>query len=258
MLWLMAKAESEERKGETRPQSPDRPDRPDHPGRVVAPDYYSRVYSRIYKYLGRFYDPFVRSALFFMNGGSGGERRWREDTVDFLDPLPGERIVDLCSGTGTLTIMIADRLGGRGEVVGIEVSETQLRVARSKRIPPVLTFVHGNAARTTFPEGRFDKAVICAALHEMLRETRDDILGEALRLLRPGGRLVSVEHREPVERRKAFLINAFEYLTPEYPTYRDLLDSGLQNEVEAAGFTTIDTGITASGYFQMILAEKPY
>jgi ubiquinone/menaquinone biosynthesis C-methylase UbiE len=248
MLCLMAKAESEKRRGEIHP---------DRPGRVVPPDYYSRVYSRIYEHLGRFYDPFVRSALFLMNGGRGGERRWREDTVDFLDPVPGDRIVDLCSGTGTLTIMIAERLGGAGEVVGVEVSETQLGVALKKKAPPGLTFTHGNAAHTALPGGRFDKAVICAALHEMLRETRAMILTEALRLLRPGGRLLSVEHREPEEWHRAFLLNAFEYLTPEYPTYRDLLDSGLQNEVEAASFSTIDTGITASGYFQMILAEKP-
>jgi len=99
--------------------------------------------------------------------------------------------------------------------------------------------------------------VICAALHEMLRETRGMILAEAFRLLRAGGTLVAVEHHEPREWYKALLINAFEYLTPEYPTYRDLLESGLKNEVETAGFATVDTGITASGYFQMILAEKP-
>ena len=225
--------------------------------RVVFPDHYARVYARIYDHLARFYDPFVRSALFFMNGGPGGERRWRADAVDFLDPAPGDRIVDLCSGTGTLTIMIAERLKGSGEVIGVEISEAQLRVAKKKSLPPVLAYLHASATDTYLPEGSFDKAVISAALHEMLRETRDMILAEAFRLLRPGGTLVAVEHHEPREWHKALLINTFEYLTPEYPTYKDLLESGLKNEIETAGFTTVDTGITAAGFFQMILAEKP-
>ena len=66
-----------------------------------------------------------------------------------------------------------------------------------------------------------------------------------------------MEHNQPREWHKALFINAFEFITPEYPTYRDLLKSGIRSEVEAAGFAPIDTGITASGYFQMVLAEKP-
>jgi len=107
---------------------------------VVPPAHYAAVYARIYDHLGRFYDPFVRSALFFMNGGPGGERRWRRDVADFLDPAPGDRIVDLCSGTGTLAIMIADRLEDSGEIIGVEISEAQLRVANRKNLPGTLSF----------------------------------------------------------------------------------------------------------------------
>jgi ubiquinone/menaquinone biosynthesis C-methylase UbiE len=245
----MAESEKEEARG--------RGENEGRSSRVDLPDHYAAVYARIYDRLAWLYDPFIRSALFLMNGGRGGERRWREDTVDLLDPGPGERIVDLCSGTGTLTIALAERLKGSGEVIGIEISEAQLRVAGRKQLPPGLTFVHGDAMHAPYPDGHFDKAVICAALHEMPREIRDRMLAETHRLLRPGGRLVAAEHNEPGRWYKALFLNAFEYITPEYPTYRDLLESGLRNEVEAAGFTTLDTGITASGYFQMILAEKP-
>jgi len=249
MLLLMMKAENEEARAGGADAN--------HASRVVLPDHYAAVYARIYDHLARFYDPFVRSAFFFMNGGFGGERRWREDIVDLLDPGPGERLVDLCSGTGTLTILMAEKRKGSGEVTGIEISEAQLRVANRKHLPPGLTFVHGDARHAMYPDGHFDKAVICAALHEMPRETRKMVLAEAFRLVRPGGRLVAVEHHIPGEWHKALFINAFEYLTPEYPTYKDLLESGLKNEVEAVGFSTLEVRTTASEYFQMILAKKP-
>jgi len=249
MLLIMVKAENQDMQSDWADE--------DRAGPVVLPDHYAAVYARIYDRLARFYDPFVRSALFFMNGGFGGERRWRMDVVDFLEPAPADRIVDLCSGTGTLTIMIAERFRGSGEVIGVEISAAQLRVASKKALPPGLTFVHASALQTDYPDGHFNKAVICAALHEMPRETRNLILAEAFRLVRPGGRLVAVEHHLPREWHKALFINAFEYLTPEYPTYRDLLESGLQSEVEAVGFSTLETRTTASEYFQMVLAEKP-
>jgi ribosomal-protein-alanine N-acetyltransferase len=224
---------------------------------VDMPDYYRTTYSRLYELLARFYDLFLKVFFFLFNGGFGSERRWRQEIVSWLDPQPGEKIIDLCSGTGTLSIMIAERLSGTGEVVGIELSPAQLRVALSKQRPSNLSFMEGDSQNTPFPDTHFDRAVICGALHELPHQVRRNVLAEANRLIKPGGRLVSMEHNKPTRKWKAILYDLLERPSPEYPTYRDLLQHGQVVEIERAGFRTLKTTTTASDYFQMVLADKP-
>lgn len=74
------------------------------------PDYYRRVYERWYSWFAHIYDPSVKVLFFFLNGGFGGERGWRESIIEWISPQPGEKILDICCGTGSLTIMLAKRL----------------------------------------------------------------------------------------------------------------------------------------------------
>jgi ubiquinone/menaquinone biosynthesis C-methylase UbiE len=221
------------------------------------PEYYSKTYERWYGWFSHVYDPFVRSMLFLINGGFGGERRLRQQAIDWLDPAPGERVLDIASGTGTLAIMLGKQLAGQGEVLGVEISPAQLRVARKKQSPAGVSFVKADAQDIPFPDTSFDKAIIFGALHEMPREVRRNVLAQAFRVLRPTGRLVVMEHHEPGSRWKASLFDFLERFNPEYPTYRDLLERGLATEIADAGFMVIKTRVAAWDLFQTILAEKP-
>jgi ubiquinone/menaquinone biosynthesis C-methylase UbiE len=176
--------------------------------------------------------------------------------VDWVDPRPGERIVDICCGTGTLTIALAGRLAGVGEVVGLELSSAQLNVARKKKRSDGLTFLEGDARRLPFADGHFDKGVICGALHEMPAEVRQRVLAEAHRVIRPGGRMVFIEQNQPRRGWKRALFDLLERLNPEYPTYRDLLRRGLTNEIEAGGFRVVRRDVTSWEFFQIVLGEK--
>jgi len=219
-------------------------------------DYYRRVYGKFYGRYSRIYDPFIKLLCFLSNRGFGGERRWRELVVDWIDPQPGEKIIDICSGTGTLTVMIARRLGGIGKAVGIELSPAQLRIARKKEKPKGLHFLEGDAQEIPFSDSCIDKGVICGALHEMPQEARKNVLSEAYRTIRPGGRIVNVEQNKPDRKWKALLFDFLESFNPEYTTYKNMLKCGLTEEIKQAGFRIIKTNTTCWEFLQIVLAAK--
>lgn len=221
------------------------------------PAYYTEKYTSWYSWFSRIYDPFARLLLFVLNGGFGGERRLRELVIHRLGPLPGEKVIDVCSGTGTLSIMLAGRVSPSGEVAGIEISSYQLDIARKKTIPANVTFTMADAQHNPYGDTYFDRAVIFGALHEIPREARDRILTETYRVLKPGATFVCLEHNRPAATWLALLYRFLEWPTPEYATYVDLLESGLENEIAGAGFRVIETEVVAAQFFKVVLSEKP-
>lgn len=228
---------------------------PTDEGHAVS-DYYAQTYAKWYAWFSYVNDPFARLMLFVLNGGPGGERRLRGQVIDWIDPKPGEKILDICSGTGTLAIMLGKRLAGSGRIVGIEISGAQLRIARRKRCPEAVSFVEADARNIPFPNDHFDKAVIFGALHEMPRRARRKVLSEALRVLKPGGGIVVTEHNRPEAEWKARLFAFLERFNPEYPTYKDLLRCGLTSEISRTGFKILRVRTDAWDFFQTVLAKK--
>jgi MPBQ/MSBQ methyltransferase len=116
------------------------------------------------------------------------QREASEALVDELvDRIPnkGGRILDVACGPGASTRRLM-RTYAPDMITGINISDAQL--AEARRRAPGCTFQRMDATRLDFPAAHFD-AVICveAAFHF---DTRDTFLGEALRVLKPGGSLV--------------------------------------------------------------------
>jgi len=110
---------------------------------------------------------------------------WRlgEGVVEFLNPQPGERILDLGCGTGQLTQKIAD---SGANVLGLDASPDMIGQARQNY--PRLQFVLANAAALQF-ENEFDAVFSNAALHWML--DRAGVVAGVARALKKGGRFVA-------------------------------------------------------------------
>ena len=124
-------------------------------------------------------------------GGLNGKVALR--LVDLADPQVGEACLDVGCGTGTLTHLIGERVGRRGSVVGINLSARMLDIARAKRSAKNTTFMAMAAEQMFFRERTFDLITYGQSLSYLLDPGAS--LGEAVRLLKPGGRLAISLHR---------------------------------------------------------------
>ncbi len=127
----------------------------------------------------------------------GQDPRWRRALVEAIDPRPGERVLDVATGTG----MVAFALAARGaEVVGLDQSEAMLGAARARlgRTPALagrVRFLTGEAERLPFADGEFDALAFTYLLRYV--DDRRATLGELARVVKPGGRIGMVEFGVP-------------------------------------------------------------
>ncbi|CAK7263318.1 hypothetical protein SEPCBS119000_000410 [Sporothrix epigloea] len=103
----------------------------------------------------------------------------------------GARVLDIGCGPGNLTVEIADGVGPSGSVVGVDLSEARINIARKTFTNPALdtfrpnlSFLAGDAHNLEFPDNHFDFVVANAVIHFLdLRKS----LVEINRVLKPGG-----------------------------------------------------------------------
>ncbi len=128
----------------------------------------------------------------------GQDPRWRRALVRAVDPQPGQRVLDVATGTGMVAAALAARTPC--QVVGLDQSEAMLgaarnRLAHSPQLAGRVSFVTGEAERLPFGDGEFDALTFTY----LLRYVDDPAatLGELARVVRPGGRIGMLEFGVP-------------------------------------------------------------
>ena len=124
---------------------------------------------------------------------AGLHHRWRERAAELAQVGPGDRALDVATGTGDLALALARRIAPGGEVVGSDFSEGMLALARRK--DPDLRWEWGNALELPYADGEFDAATVGFGARNF--SDLDRGLAEMARVVRPGGRVVVLEITSP-------------------------------------------------------------
>ena len=100
----------------------------------------------------------------------GLHRVWKRQAVAWLQPRPGQKLLDLCCGTGDLALVLAPKVRPGGAVVGIDAAGAPLQVAagRSARQSWLnIQWQQGDALATGLPAASFDGAVMAYGLRNL-------------------------------------------------------------------------------------------
>lgn len=125
----------------------------------------------------------------------GKERRFRDRLLELARVAPGESVLDVGCGTGSLAIAAKHRVGPVGEVCGIDPSPEMVARARRKaaRAGASVPFETGSVDSLPFPDATFDVVTGTLMLHHLDDDLRRRGLAEVARVLKPGGRFVAVD-----------------------------------------------------------------
>lgn len=126
----------------------------------------------------------------------GIDRRWRKAVIARAGQLKGARVVDLCCGTGDLSLLFAKQ---GAQVIGADFTHEMVKLAPAKRSAmgpdmPAL-FVQGDAQYLPLPDDSMDVATVAFGIRNV--ESAERCLSEMLRVLRPGGKALILEFPPP-------------------------------------------------------------
>jgi demethylmenaquinone methyltransferase / 2-methoxy-6-polyprenyl-1,4-benzoquinol methylase len=130
---------------------------------------------------------------------AGLHHQWRRRAADLAAVGPGDRALDVATGTGDLAFELARRVAPGGEVVGSDFSERMLELARGKATAspsaaPV-RFEAANALALPYADDQFDAATVGFGARNFADLGQG--LNEMVRVVRPGGRVVVLEITTP-------------------------------------------------------------
>jgi ubiquinone/menaquinone biosynthesis C-methylase UbiE len=128
-----------------------------------------------------------------------------------IDLRPGETVLDLGSGGGIDVLLSAKRVGPTGKAYGLDMTDDMLALARENQRQAGVTnveFLKGEIENIPLPDNSVDVIISNCVIN--LSANKDRVLGEAFRVLKPGGRFavsdVVVRGNVPDEIRKSMLL----------------------------------------------------
>jgi ubiquinone/menaquinone biosynthesis methyltransferase len=144
-------------------------------------------------HMARYYD-FVTSLMSF-----GREKTFRKMEIKLARLNPGDKVLEIGCGTGTLSLAAKAQVGASGEVTGIDIAPEMVAVAERKaaRKGIDISFKEGNIESIPFPDNSFNTVMCSFMIFHMPDDVRNRGFKEIYRVLKPGGHLFILDFALP-------------------------------------------------------------
>jgi len=187
---------------------------------------------------------------------AGMHRLWKRFTLLVAQVRPGERVLDLASGSGDLARGFARDVGPSGQVVMTDINYAMLSRGRDRLLDAghALPTAQCDAEHLPFPDNAFDCVSVAFGLRNMTH--KEQALSEMHRVLKPGGRALVLEFSkiwaplQPLYDTYSFKIipKVGQWVAKDAASYQYLAESirmhpdqqTLKTMMEAAGFESVD------------------
>lgn len=191
-----------------------------------------------YNRLSRWYDAIAGST----------EKKYRDWGLQKLSAQPGERILEIGFGTGHCLVSLAQAVGPAGDVIGLDISDGMLAIARERlrnaKLDDRVELHLGDAANLDFIEaGSLDGVFMSFTLELFDNPEIPHVLGECHRILKPGGRIavVSMTKTNP----PGLAVRIYEWFHERAPNYADCRPIFARQSIEQSGFAIQDVSVSS-------------
>ena len=183
----------------------------------------------------------------------GRERAFREKMLRLAHLEPGESVLDVGCGTGTLAIAAKRQVGTTGTVYGVDASPEMIARAekKAKKAGVKVVFKNAFAQSLPFPDAQFDVVLTTVMLHHLSRTARQELAVEIRRVLRPGGRALAIDFGGSPRKRKS-LLDHFHH-RHGHVELKDILAV-----LNGAGLNIVASGAVGMRDLQFVLATAAY
>jgi demethylmenaquinone methyltransferase/2-methoxy-6-polyprenyl-1,4-benzoquinol methylase len=138
---------------------------------------------------------------------------WKRTAIRMLQLKPGDRVIDVCGGTGDLSILAARKVLPSGQVVLYDINRKMMVTGRQKPTNAAarnkILYTQGDAECISYGPSRFDAAMVGFGIRNLTHVEQG--FREMHRVLKPGGRLMCLEFSKPVFAPFRWLYDAYSF-----------------------------------------------